>query len=383
MKCPSCGATVPAAPAGAVARCLDCGTPVRGESGADSPADSGGYRTPFGRLVTQVQASGVLAAGWDFPDLGDAAPKLATLAKNLSGALKKASGGGVAEYKSFDAVRGRCVWAVPGDRRSTPAPLADARLPLSGATVRGVVLAVGAALRRLHKVGLSAGDFDPHMVFADGRDVTIVPTPWLASLARWGVGSTAEMPYVAPELSSPDPADGPADPARADLHALGTLTVRLLTGADPAVSAGRLPGEAKSSLRVWDAFVDGCRRTHPERRFASVGEALKNVPAERAGKLRRPPGAAKAKVSRPNPVAAAEQVPAPTPTVTPSRGRWTRRGVLAAGAAGLVGAGYYYRDRIAEYVPAASGCSAPTPAGSATASCGTRTAATTGRRGGC
>ena len=351
---------MPPASAGSATRCLDCGTLVAAGTPEPAAADDAGaitgggeYRTPFGRFLTQVQSDGRLAGGSRFTDPGDAGDRLDTLLGNLGPALKKAAGSGLAELRSYDRKKRQCVWSIPG-KGGTPAPLAAAKLPLKPEVVRGVALKVGAGLRRLHRVGLAAYDLDPHLVFADGPIVTLVPTPWLASLARWGVGSPADMPYVAPEMAGEEP----ADPARADLYALGTLVMRLLTGADPAEFENRLPSEGSAKLAAWDVFVDGCRRSHPVRRFESVGQAMKAVPGERKGKLRPAPGT----VPPPRPAAA------PPPgdglggvTIDTSRpprrkqGKLTRRAVLAGGAAALAGAGYAYRNQIGEMVPGASG----------------------------
>ena len=360
MRCPSCGVETPPASAGSATRCLDCGALVAAGTPEPAAADAspgGEYRTPFGRFLTQVQADGRLAGGYRFADPGDAGGKLDTLLGNLGPALKKAAGSGLAELRSYDPKKRQCVWVIPGRKGGTPSPLAAAKLPLKPEVVRGVALKVGAALRRLHRVGLAAYDLDPHLVFADGPTVTLVPTPWLASLTRWGVGTTGEMPYVAPELAGEEP----ADPARADLYALGTLVMRLLTGADPADFEGRLPSEGSAKLAAWDAFVDGCRRTHPGRRFESVGQAMKAVPGERKGKLRPAPGTA-----APRPAAAPPSGDGlgevTIDTSRPPRrkkGKLTRRAALAGGAAALAGTAYWYRnrigDRIGEIVPAAAG----------------------------
>ena len=53
------------------------------------------------------------------------------------------------------------------------------------------------------------------------------------------------------------------------------LTGRLRTGA-----ATQLPIEVAPALASWDAFVDGCRRTNPARRFASIDLAIQSLPSQ-------------------------------------------------------------------------------------------------------
>src|SRR5690606_22905958 len=112
-----------------------------------------------------------------------------------------------------------------------------------------------------------------------------VPSPWLSLVAQLVRPEGVELPFVAPELAE---VNRTTSPVQSDLYGLGCLTWFLLTGERRARAEARLPSEARPELTGWDAFIDGCCRSHPERRFHSIGAALAALPPTDAHAARRP-----------------------------------------------------------------------------------------------
>ncbi len=179
---------------------------------------------------------------------------------------------GLPRFAGYEAARSRCGWTVPP--RPALVPLASlAGRPDPEAVLR-LVRAVAAPLRRLHGHGLAAFDLAPELLLVSPAldAAVVVPTPWLAAQAQ---AVRQGLSGVAPELGGP--AAG-VDPALADVWALGTSAERMLTAMSPPPGPDGLPGELSADPAGWDAFVDGCRRTHPGRRFGSIDEALRQLP---------------------------------------------------------------------------------------------------------
>lgn len=356
MRCPHCKAPIAPPPRGPTGplRCLDCGALVGPDAGppaedSDSSPAKHSYQTPYGRIVGRLQESGRWAlasqvAGVDDPQ------RLTNLLRNLLGSLAGVESEALARSHSVDEEKRQCLWGLPV--RPELAPLSRLRPPLPPPDVERLIRRIAPALDRIHRIGLGSFDLAPQVIFVQPglNAAVVVPTPWLASLARLSPDPVAGMPFVAPELGS---ADAHPDPARADVYALGALAWYLLTGTSRKEDPTRLPSQVSPDLARWDAFVDGCCRTRPERRFGAAGAALEALaPAPAAG-------GKPASIPSNGPATA---TPAPTATAKPprKRRRWSPVVValLCLLAVGLLAA-YLRRDRLSDLLPGAGGLLSP------------------------
>lgn len=346
MSCPECHADIAGPPVGQdrPLRCLECGTlfrpPVPQRDGETSARPiKHVYRTPYGGLVGKVRESGEWVLISQIVAHQDDPRKSVALVKNLITSLAHLRVESLARLHSFDQEKLRVQWvlhAVPSLE-----PLSRLRPPLTPDEVERLIRSLAPDLDRLHREGLGCYDLDPSTVFVrPGLDAAfLVPTPWLASQARRAPGSVVGLPFVAPELG--DAAAHP-DPARADVYALGALSWFLLTGTIRKENATRLPSEHRPDLSRWDAFVDGCCRTRPDRRFGTALAAVEALgPSHRAPELGPTPAPSKAFV-----------------TSTPGQRRLQPRTLLIAIlillAVGIVAASLR-RDRLADLLPGGGG----------------------------
>ena len=282
MQCSGCGQAV-SVPRGYLQdriRCITCGTVVLlTQKRSDDTAQASGrplghhsYRTPYGRLQGQLQPNGLWAVAVQLTVRVPEGNQLAQLVENLSAAVRDITAPSLPKLNSVRSAELVSVWTVgtgPG-----LLPMSTLGVPLPEPVVRSIVLSVAVALQKLQEQALAAFDLSPAAIFcrADGRDACIVPSPWLASLARLSPSGVTQMPFVAPELA--DKSIGNPDSIAADVYGLGTLAWYLLTGTDPRKHTGIFPSDLQPSSTAWDAFVDGCCRSTPARRFRSIEEAV-------------------------------------------------------------------------------------------------------------
>ncbi len=148
-------------------------------------------------------------------------------------------------------------------------PLSSERLSYDSADVLTMVKSLLRGLSELHQLPTPVLDFSPEQVFAsrDFSEVVVLPSPWLSLLARRRPDELRAMQFTAPEIAQA----GAVDLVRADLYGVGKLAFLLLTGKHHGADA--LPSDIDSNLKEWDAFIDGCCRTNPERRFRSFSTA--------------------------------------------------------------------------------------------------------------
>ncbi len=164
-----------------------------------------------------------------------------------------------------------------------------------------------------------------------------------------------ELPFVAPELSLVQQAS--PDPSAADVFALGSLAWFLLTGRLRTGAATQLPIEVAPAQASWDAFIDGCCRTNPARRFASIDLAIQSLPSQSTAT--RIPGNPPGFVTRPAPSQVVSPVVSPTLVpVSPGRKyRFRARRALLMGlpAIAVFGGAVYFRDFLFTHVPGLNG----------------------------
>jgi hypothetical protein len=236
------------------------------------------YTSPYGKVLAQVQKTGSWVAVSQLSQFGDKREVTATLLKNLAASWHELAGSALPQLASLDDRQLRCIWSLP----SWPGlvPLSSLCMPLASHVVQELILRLAASLEQLHQLGLAAYDLAPSVIFfaPPSNRVTLLPTLWLASQARWFPGRIKDMPYVAPELAQ-STGQSPLDPTRADVYALGKLAGYLLTGEEHNVGRDALPSEQTPVLAQWDPFLDGCRRSNPARRFDSIPAAIATLTA--------------------------------------------------------------------------------------------------------
>ena len=346
MRCTNCGAGAGDTPGGPGVRCPACEAPLTpappGGPGLAASRAEHSYRTPYGRLVARLR-DGSWSAGSAIAASDGKAEETADVARTALAAWGTLRHPALPGARNFDPERLRCTWLLPGIPGLVP--LATLRPPLAPGDVEALLVALAGPLARLHDAGLGAFDLSPSAVFATPGPggATFVPTPWLASLAGWAPAGLGAMPFAAPELGKATLAY--PDPARADVYGLGMLAWYLLTGEKRAGGPMALPGRRAPGLAGWDAFLDGCCRTNPARRFASVTSALGAL-GDAVGGSRPAPQAASGIVTGPPPRVTGEGT-APRPGPYPNR-RLATALLLAAAGGGLYAAG---RGRLAPLLP--------------------------------
>ncbi len=305
MRCDVCGTTtVPASTGGAV-RCTNCGNPINATAGAASPTKTSAvsnfsYATPHGRLNAEVQSNGKWRVAVTLTPAANKSDAAATEVEKLVSSWAKLDDKRLPKLHSFDRKTLCCTWDLPGSAGLVPLKTRQPRLDPT--EVKKLVIALAEPLSRLHRLGLGAYDLSPSVIFhAPGiGQAILIPTPWLAALAQWAPSKDGELPFVAPELldpaqkASPELAATPAqmiwinrdplaspqvlpEPAAADVFALGALAWFLLTGKPRTRATAQLPSEVDPALAPWDTFIDGCCRSIPSRRFASINLAIKSL----------------------------------------------------------------------------------------------------------
>jgi serine/threonine protein kinase len=249
--------------------------PKSADRGPAATAARHSYSTPYGKLVAQVQKSGLWGAATIVLPGDGRREATATLVGNLLASWKDLESPALPRLHAFDPHELRCTWVLPDS--ALMVPLASLLPTLSPHEVGTLITGLAEPLGRLHRVGLGAFDLSPSAIFArPGMSrAIVVPTPWLASLANWSPGRVTDMPFVAPELDRSRQAY--PDPVRADVWALGALAWHLLTGSERKRASSQLPSELAPDLAPWDAFVDGCSRSNPARRFESVASAVQSL----------------------------------------------------------------------------------------------------------
>lgn len=147
---------------------------------------------------------------------------------------------------------------------------------------------------------------------------------------------------------------------QADLYALGALAWYLLTGTERRRFSTTLPSDHAADLITWDAFIDGCCRTRPERRFESVGEALASlgsVVSTTTALTANPRGAPNMIVPKASAVtltvASSGDSSAKPTNGRPRNGRWAQLVWVAVAAIVVLGI-YLRRHDIASTIPGAS-----------------------------
>jgi hypothetical protein len=371
MKCVNCGTEAASVPQSLTARCLNCGkllppAPPGEQACPATVVTRHSYRTPFGKLLAQVQKAEkwVAVAYVAVPDTRKASA--ASLVGNLLASWRELNHPSLVRLHSFDDKELRCTWVIP--KGTQVAPLASAHSPLHPAQVRALIRSLGSQLEHLHRAGLGAFDLSPSVIFLSNRpeQASFIPTPWLASQALWSPGKVKEMPFVAPELDQGDQVY--PDPIRADLYALGALAWFLLTGVDHRKSRVTLPGEHSPELASWDQFIDGCCRSNPARRFDSIRAAMTALEEARPQQERLPPRApvAEAITTVPNHESRKRQTdPAQPPpsnlkkAQTKSR-RWLVAWVVGLSIAAMLTLGIYLRrEQVASVLPSMGGVLVP------------------------
>ena len=270
MKCPSCGSEQTLASPTTPTRCLDCGSllePGKATPGPPSlsPTNRHIYQTPYGKVLMQLQKSGAWAVGYEFLIQDGNEEKSRRLLCNLIESYKQFEHPSLPKLHSLDEKSLRCFWRLP----ELPGllPLSSMPPPLESAKAERVVQKLCEPMNCLHQHGLAAFDLSPSMIFVTPEltELILVPSPWLASQVRWSPGQVTQMPFVAPELDQSQ--QSPPDLVRADIYGIGALAWFLLTGENRKQATTTLPSERSKSLISWDAFIDGCCRTNPVRRF--------------------------------------------------------------------------------------------------------------------
>jgi hypothetical protein len=297
------------------------------------------YQTPYGTLAAQSQPSGGWGAAYDFTESSPQADKLQALIQNVCQAIKELNCSLLPKFVSFDAGKRRVLWKF--GRGQEIVPLWSIALPLPSSTVRSMIETLGGALEQLHSIGLGTFDLHPATIFVaqDLRPATMIPTAWLASQARVNPAKLTEMPCAAPELAQPD---AYPEPARADVYGLGALAWLLLTGTSRKSMPSTLPSERSDALAEWDSFIDGCCRSNPERRFASVRNALAKMGS-----------AVEPTPTRANipPQAKPIQFSTAAPARRKRRATWSRRMALYGMVAGGATAAYFGLSGASQLLP--------------------------------
>ena len=283
MKCSNCSSTFEPAASSITIRCPSCGVVQNGPSPAvmaapAKPAYPWQYATPYGMLLVHPRET-ALSATFSITLAREKTETAATLIKNLVDSWHQTNHPDLPPPPSFDPKERpvKCRWTFPN--ASQMIPLASFRPPLPAAEVFKLIALLKEPLEKLHQFGLGAWDLSPSCLFVDPNmtRVTLVPTIWLAGVTSWSSQQVGSMKFVAPELDRP-PEVFP-DPVRADVYSLGALAWYLLTGQDRKGKEAQLPSAMAPELAQWDAFVNGCCKSTPKRRFASVAEAVKSLEA--------------------------------------------------------------------------------------------------------
>lgn len=273
MNCPFCNTVLSRGVGPAPTRCLDCGsllsTPTETPISAISAQSRHAYATPFGKWFAQVQHKGGWGAAYEFAEDSLPREKLRPLVNNLCESYGHVDSPHLAKFVSFDEDERRVLFKFGRGRESSP--LSAAKLPLTPNDVASIVEGLIPGLERLHSAQLAAFDLHPAVIFVDEklRPVSLLPSLWLASQARHVAHDIEQMPCAAPELAR---ADQYPDAIRADIFAIGALAWLLLIGNARKSNPQALPGSHSAALGSWDAFIDGCCRSNPARRFASLDD---------------------------------------------------------------------------------------------------------------
>jgi hypothetical protein len=239
--------------------------------------DSLEYRTPFGLYRGKRLQNGYWAVGYRWSQATAAIPSAASADHTLIEKLKHLDAPCVAKVQALDASARQMMFSLP--QVSDLEPLSQLSTPPDRLQVIALLRQLAEALQILHKASLAVVDFSPQLVFLRPGSLAPVLIPGsLIPQAESGSPLVAEMPFVAPEgFRSPAAS---AEPVAADIYGLGALAWYLLTGTHRKQYSTTLPGEYDSTLGAFDSFIDGCCRTHPQRRFSTVAEAIGALPSE-------------------------------------------------------------------------------------------------------
>ena len=158
------------------------------------------------------------------------------------------------------------------------APLSAMPVPIRSDVIARLLRTLAPGWAILHEAGLGTFDLAPEAILCDatGHIATCVPSPWLPALAECFPARLQEMRFVAPELAFV--ARTPANPVLCDIYAMGLLAWYLLTGSDRPKSSQILPSQSRPEWAGWDALIAGCCRSDPQRRFATLPEAIDAIP---------------------------------------------------------------------------------------------------------
>jgi hypothetical protein len=233
-----------------------------------SPSERLRYQTHFGNWLLQVQSSGNWGAGYQ---LACATGKNEERAfEGFRKAWTTLDDSRLPRLHSVEPDKWMIQWLLPPGAAWSPLVKAGA---IELRDVERILRQIGEQLESLHRASLAAFDLSPNLVFVDRAQglATVLPTLGLADFGRQATPASPPMAFAAPEVQKPSTV---VDPVRADVYAFGCLAWHLLTKRERTDFRGRLPSEIDKSLAPWDAFIDGCCRSVPGRRFGSVRAAL-------------------------------------------------------------------------------------------------------------
>jgi len=160
--------------------------------------------------------------------------------------------------------------------------------PLPALEASTIIKQVGAGLSAAHDAGILHRDIKAANIILDGSGEKVYACVTDFGLARAAlidstgltVGGIAGTPgYMAPELFY-----GGIPSKASDVFSFGVVIFQILTGKLPSLPSKRVKGTPAQALSTgvpseWKRFVEACLNTSLEKRFASIPEAMKHLPA--------------------------------------------------------------------------------------------------------
>ena len=224
------------------------------------------YCTPYGRWSFQPWTEGGLNTTYRFDSEGTTSDKIKTLALNIAESVNKLSPKRFARLTGYKEKDTSCVWKLPDIDGLQPLAIQP---PLPQENVYRIVTRLFSAMVEYHQHGITICDVTPSLVFVNStlEHCVILPTPWLPMQAKWKPAAASKMPFAAPEVDTAG-----SNTALVDIYGFGAFTWFLLTGLHRKPQATMLPSEFDPDFARWDALIDSCCRTNPQRRFQTLQE---------------------------------------------------------------------------------------------------------------